>query len=331
MWLTLLLSLCAAPSFASEIDDISTFYQTLAPADEALDGRVQKALDAALSASTGCDFEAFGRAVTADLVSMRFYSGAMERFAWNDPGIARIKMRMKNSIYAGTPFAYSVVGLAYGLDPVISVGGVKLGTDKIGHFIDHGHALYKRSLDGTALPELVAYSTEEEEGAFGYSTTGIKSHADIAADIDGFIFWRDVYGRGARPFVRCEGGKLRAARGAFRFADYVTAAWSEAINCNQYNGDEIAMPSLDEVQLYLEQLDLPANACDDAYADMKAASAGAFTRAVLANVKALEKKEQKRFRCPIDPALCGRMRKEYESRYGAAIRDQILSPECRGK
>lgn len=330
MWLTLLFCLSTAPSFASEIDDISTYYQTLAPADAALDARVQKALDDALAASTGCNLESFGRAVTAELVSMRFYSGAMERFAWQEPGIERIKLRMRESIYARTPFAYSVVGLAYGLDPVISLGGVKLGTDKVGHFVDHGHALFKRSRDGAELPELVAYSTEEEEGAFGYATTGIKSYADLAADIDGFIFWRDVYGRGARPFVRCEGGKLRSVR-AFHFADYVTAAWNEATNCNQYNGEEISLPSLDEVQLYLEQIDLPATTCDEAYAEMKAASAGAFTKAVLANVKALEKKELKRFQCPIEPALCGRLQKEYDARYGVAVRHQLLSPECRGK
>ena len=323
--LSLLLSLGA---HASEIDNISTHYLPLRDSNAALDGRVQRSIREALASTRGCNVETFAEKVSDDLVSMRFYSGAMERFAWNDPGVERIQRPLSESIYSGTPLGRSVIGLAYGLDPILALSGTKIGTDKVGHFIDHGFSLFKRSLDGASLDDLANHSIDEEEGAFGFMTTGIKSYADMAANMDGFLFWRDLYGKGDQPFVRCEAGRLVQVRD-FRFADYVNDGWDEALNCNQYNGESLSMPNQNEIELYLESVDLPANTCEQEFAETRERAAGGFRIALDRNVQALEKAQGKRFTCPVAPSACGAIRGTYERRYGKAIADKIVSPACR--
>src|SRR5690606_35610745 len=130
------------PAHASEIDNLSTHYVPLANSDTAMDAHVQELLDQAMAETKGCDLAAFGKAASGKIVSTRFYSGATEREAWKNKGVARVKREMADSVYADSPLATSIVGRLYGLDPVISLSGVRLGTDKLGHFMDHGHNLF---------------------------------------------------------------------------------------------------------------------------------------------------------------------------------------------
>lgn len=322
-----LILLLALPAFASEIDDFTDYYKPLPDSDEALDRKVNGVIDASLAKAKGCDLNSFGEAVAGELASIRLYSGAMERFAWSDPGVKRIKRKLSQSVYAGTPFSRSLIGTVYGLDPVISLSGVKMGTDKVGHFVDHGLNLFRMHKSGKTVEELALYSLEEEEGAFGLLTTGIKSYADIAADLDGLRFWQDIFGQGPGPFVQCRAGKLVKVR-AFRFGDYVTAAWNEAVNCNDYDGNSLTIPSLLSVQMALEDMNHPPEACDAFYEELVRKSKGEFTRSIEENLAKLQKQTARKFRCPMEPEKCVSLRAIYEKRYGSRAASLALHPGC---
>ncbi len=275
---------------ASEIDDISTYYISLKDAETPLNEKVREAFAKAVRETKSCDLSAAAKIVAGELVSFRYYSGAFERFAGSSPLIERAKPPMAVSVYGETSFASSIVGRFYGLDASINLRGHRVGTDKLGHFMDHGYKLYELSIEGRSDRELIQHAIEEEEGAFGWITTGVKSHADVAANFDGYRFWKDVFGRGSNPYFACENGKPKTIR-EFTFAEYVTDAWSEAINCNTYFDDE-------------------------------------FTRIVSLNVRRFER-EGRRYSCPIVPARCSELREHYRQWLPSESVQLLVGINCR--
>ncbi|MFC6672729.1 hypothetical protein [Marinobacterium aestuariivivens] len=140
----------------------------------------------------------------------------------------------------------------------VNLAGYRVGLDKLGHFFAQGWQYFElTALDGETLERALALGRHQEEGRYGYLTTGIFSYADLAANFNGWRFWnrillhdRDPLGGFVEnlflsPYVSCEIRLLESIRqrtlvrawryhGNFDIADYVDGAWDEGNNCNNY-------------------------------------------------------------------------------------------------
>ncbi len=126
---------------------------------------------------------------------------------------------------------------------IVKINGVLLGTDKISHFFTHGKVYYdvykdfKNNGAGEELATDAAFlvGEEKEEGFWGKYSTGVSSYGDRAANYGGFRFWKELL-RGENPIIKCHKKRWVINRD-FKFEDYVTDGWDEAINCSEYKND----------------------------------------------------------------------------------------------
>ena len=134
------------------------------------------------------------------------------------------------------------------------VGGTVIGTDKVIHFINVGrlyHARYEELLSQglnaeQAAPAAIAATAANpfysEDGFLGIFTTGIHSNADLAADVAGFKFYRNLsepvrIGNREWPAMLVRDGpfwRVQMRAGEQRFSAFVTPHWSEVLNPNRY-------------------------------------------------------------------------------------------------
>ena len=226
-------------SVATEVDDTTSYYRTIADGEDSLNSTVQDIFDQTLAAYSGCKEDVFLRQLAYKLTGDLFY-GSVQRSANSSKILPKVYSGVANSIYKGTPFEPSIVGKFFGLGPIISVNGHHIGTDKLSHFLDIGYELFYDFRMHQSMDSIFAIAIGEEEGILGDTTTGVKSYGDIAADLDGFRFWQQVLGKDVRdPYFVCENGKMKQVR-KFRWSEYVNAAWTEAINCSEYSSSAIA-------------------------------------------------------------------------------------------
>ncbi len=275
---------------ATEVDDVTSYYQPLADSEELLNGRVQSLITAARKFERGCDRRALTQLASTQLIGNFFY-GAVESFANTSPLVERAYTPAHFSIYRGTTYQGSIVDTFVNLGPSVNVAGFRVGTDKLGHFMDMGFDLYSREIRGASVVQLLAQSRREESGWWGLYMTGVKSYGDIASNFDGYRFWKEFSEAGPRQYFECDRGRLKQVR-RFKWSDYISAAWSEAINCSEYS-------------------DAP------------------FAATVAANIGALENANAGfRYACPIAPEQCDILKKYYERWIPRRHIAQIISPLC---
>lgn len=136
----------------------------------------------------------------------------------------------------------------------VDIDGTVLGTDKIVHFVNVGriyHAKYEElRRQGLADEPAVAATIRatsanpfySEDGFLGIFSTGIHSNADLAADLAGFKFYRNlsetvrIGTRQLGPMLQRDGPHWRVVMpaGSQRFAAFVTPHWNEVLNPNRY-------------------------------------------------------------------------------------------------
>ena len=159
-------------------------------------------------------------------------------------------------IYGGD-IDYDDMGLAWYIDnaPVIRVGPLLVGLDKLGHFLGQGwfydreyRALRARDPHASE-PELLArvreYGHRLELGYQGLTGTGVYSYADLAANWQGLRFYRALWD-GPTPYLVARDGHYRVAR-VFHILDYATDAWDEVANPSRPRSDRF----FDKVARYL--------------------------------------------------------------------------------
>jgi hypothetical protein len=129
------------------------------------------------------------------------------------------------------------------LSPIVQVGGVLMGIDKLGHFLAQGFQYYERYQQlSRTLPEgaryaaLRAFGHAQEAGQLGIATGGVYSFADLAANWSGLLFFLALFDsvnvegqHHDRYFERAADGRLRRVRD-FHWAEWVTPDWDEALN-----------------------------------------------------------------------------------------------------
>ncbi len=142
---------------------------------------------------------------------------------------------------------------------VVEVAGTKMGIDKIDHFLSNGFFLFlEHTTDRTppnnggedAWPppepvirteeqrkkDALKFNTFSEEASWGLSGTGIKSYGDMAANYQGYQFYKELID-GNNPYLKCKDGKWTQNR-EFNITNYADDSWNEAINCSSFNSEE---------------------------------------------------------------------------------------------
>jgi hypothetical protein len=144
------------------------------------------------------------------------------------------------------------------LSDVVRIDGHLIGIDKFGHFFAEGWQYFEISAgQEQTIVQAMAWGREQEQGKFGYSTTGIFSYADLTANFNGWRFWNHLLGKQkdplrstlenwfSRDYVSCslqiqdsfrQGRRVYAwqYKGNFDVGDYVDGAWDEGQNCNSF-------------------------------------------------------------------------------------------------
>ncbi len=167
----------------------------------------------------------------------------IERTPWSDwPEGKELAARPRGSefdrrsIYRSTPlFPF---GHLVPLDPTLSVDGVLLGPDKIGHFFTNGFRSWERALDARAagadvdeaLRAALLYGVDEEKGWLGLGIDGIFSYADLHAASAGMRFFDALCGGG---LVHDDDGGWSLS-GWFSLAAWVDPCWDESFATNAF-------------------------------------------------------------------------------------------------
>jgi hypothetical protein len=216
---------------ASEVDQFTKRASVPADSTELLDAIVNERMSAAVDfANRGkkkCDEGRLYRKIDlllGDGPYPRLEYELRARAIW----APQTRTRISESIYASTPLKNRIMIHQSGLAPVFLVNGVQIGADKIGHFFGEGRRYFALKNPG----QILALHRRIEEGWQGYATTGVKSYGDLSANFTGLEFWSRVL-HGPEAYVSCgERGFSKIAR--FTFRDYVSAAWDEGLNCDDF-------------------------------------------------------------------------------------------------
>lgn len=141
------------------------------------------------------------------------------------------------SLYAADR-KYSLIVLTGMIVPEILVAGQRVGTDKIGHFVQLGYRLHRKlrreRVAAGGCRALVDRSSEL--GYYGCTSGGfVYAYGDMAANLAGIVFWDRVVGVGGDSYIVCGADgryQLNPSCKPFSFAEYVNPLWDEAINCS---------------------------------------------------------------------------------------------------
>jgi hypothetical protein len=118
--------------------------------------------------------------------------------------------------------------------PTIELAGVRVGTDKLGHFFSGGewaYQWYQRILkdaatEDEAMARVMRASFLTERTIWGQGISGILSRSDLEADYQGLMFYRGLCD-GADPTLELTSGVWRV-RKPFDFRDWVDPGWDES-------------------------------------------------------------------------------------------------------
>lgn len=232
-------------TMSTEVDSFTARNEAFVDARYEVNRVVQGYLIKALAEAnkkSSCDPWTFIDAL-AHQVHFNFFYGTIEKDLEKDRLLDKHTTKRRKSVYRDfnileAPGLYFVK-----FAPLIKVNDVFIGIDKLGHFLDTGHEYFvRRYRKGHSIEELLTFGVKTEKTYFGMATTGIYSHADMAANFDGFGFWEQVtggFGRATRDsYVKCH-DNLWVQHRAFDIKEYVNPAWDEAINLNRYKTEKM--------------------------------------------------------------------------------------------
>ena len=309
-WILALASLAAA----AEIDSLTGRELPLADSAEALERRLNAALEAAVARanreSGACDPELLYRELRAALATP-FIGHVIAESLNRDEAMERRRIRREDSIYRDLGLFDNISVHWKDLSAVIRVGDAFVGVDKIGHFVVEGWDYFETAyLEGEGIDAALDRGERSERTYFGEITTGVYSHADLVANFEGMRFWLRVLGeaedplglgwRAARPYVRCGrrfwivGERRWQLTRALELDAYVTPVWDEAVNCPRYRN-----------------LDIAAR--------------------VEARIGELEAASGSDYACPIDAGACARARERYRDWAPRLLHSSCLAAEAPGR
>ena len=124
--------------------------------------------------------------------------------------------------------------------PTLQVGEVRIGSDKLAHFFSEGWWYYewwqknKDDYSGDELQNaMLRYGVKLEWWVQGKLLTGVISPADMEANYQGFIFYRQLC-EGDAPLLYQQEGRWYFSE-TFDISTYVSPEWDESWNANIYS------------------------------------------------------------------------------------------------
>jgi hypothetical protein len=231
--------LAANPSRAMETDQYYAWGKPIADSTEYLNAwvklNVQSALDeSGEEATSSCDD-------MADVVQHRLQQSiyhTIEMWAITSPLVDRIPMTMEEDrdyrahyLLAKTVFLDTARWLKP--SPTIQVDEVRLGTDKLAHFMSAGWWYYrwwKKHADEYSPEQLqrkmIRFGIKLELRVQGNWVTGVFSPADLEANYQGFLFYHQLC-HGDKPLLYQQDRRWHFSD-AFDFRNYVNPDWDES-------------------------------------------------------------------------------------------------------
>lgn len=225
--LPLVLLSITTQSYALETDQFLAASHELKDASGPINGYVNSAIDTAVKKSLeekkslSC-FEVSDK-VMSEIVG-KYSISKISQFAKKSPLIERFPddsigdwAYIDQSIYthAGFPFFLGLIART------INIGGVYVGTDKLGHFALLGRNYYRNFQDAlkknnndelAAEKEAVFNGIKTEVAVLGYKLGGVLSYGDMEANYQGMVFARSLC-EGSHPFlVKINNGWQRTDR-----------------------------------------------------------------------------------------------------------------------
>lgn len=295
-------------AFAAETDAFTTRYKRVQDGLPVIQNEIQSRIIDGLSQlnreSDGeCDWDDLDSEMGSQL--RRPFYGIIEGFINNSGKVENTFPTVQESIYAEVPFSYRwpmMLGAFFriGLAGHFHQGDLLIGADKFGHFLDEGYSYYAIvHRYGKGSPEDFEKALEighsSEKGVFGLWTGGVFSYADLAANLDGYHFWKDLLGgsgsihRRESRYVSCDAGQWKW-KGGLDLASYLSAAWDEGMNCSIYRNE-------------------------------------AFTLGVENRIRKLEKAMDRKLMCPVYPDRVAKMIERYGDLAPRVIHPGLLQME----
>ncbi|MBL7714456.1 MAG: hypothetical protein JNL01_03245 [Bdellovibrionales bacterium] len=244
-----------ASTLAAETDAFTLRYRKMQDGLAAVQQEMQQRIRLGLTrvqaqgVSTGkCDWQNLDEELGKEL--RRPLVGMIEDFINNSGKVDRVNLNLSETVYGTLPlidrFPLVLGGFfKIGLAGNFHHNGWVIGADKLGHFIDEGHTYYTIVHQaGRTLQDALEIGDFSEKSIFGIWTGGVLSYADLAANYDGYHFWKDLLGPvGTGPrasiYFTCNQG-VWTEKIPLDLAKYVSGAWDEGMNCNEYRSAEMA-------------------------------------------------------------------------------------------
>jgi len=274
-WLLISLVLFSwRPVLAAETDNFTYRYLQKGDAIPQLNLEIKRRLDQVINVlnlsqniSGTCQWEELSSLLGQQL--RHPFKGQIEDFISSSPTLPKSIPDFDNSIFKNVPSLHKYpiqVGrwLGIGFTGSIHHDGLLIGADKFGHFIDEGYYYYYlRHEWDFDFSQVLKFGEFMEYSFEGKLTGGIYSYADLAANYDGQQFWLDLLGSEKQQiqskFFSCHDGIWQQLR-PVDFALYVSPAWDEGMNCNEYRSSGM-QEGIEKTILELESRDKKRYAC----------------------------------------------------------------------
>lgn len=162
---------------------------------------------------------------------------------------ARFDVGIMQSVYGRALLGRPIT--LFTLAPTINLYGSYVGTDKVGHFFQQGSEYYETfraarregKSEHDAVREAVLKGVSQEEGIYGMFIVDVYSNADLASNIAGLMFYRNLTEEVRLPdgvvlppilVMRAGRWELNAFAGDAHLRPFVSDHWDESMNPCRY-------------------------------------------------------------------------------------------------
>ncbi|MCB9688778.1 MAG: hypothetical protein H6735_27305 [Alphaproteobacteria bacterium] len=241
-----MLPLIGSLAWAYETDQLTWRDRPLADADERLDTLLDALLAEAVARTnerTACEGD--DETVRDELAAQIQRATSHRAWVWRrgllrapgfsrytrqvllDPDIERFDFDHREDLYGGLNVWHSVVLATAGPCTTLQVAGVRLGDDKLDHFLDNGYHYYVDARK-KGVEHAIEVGTRTERAFYGLLTSKAFSYGDLRANWDGYRFFAGLLDEGS-VFARDDRGCVVQER-PFAWSEWVGPEWDELLN-----------------------------------------------------------------------------------------------------
>lgn len=160
-----------------------------------------------------------------------FGNGVYSAYLEVDPLIDRVTTG-REGVFSDVTVRDSLVLSLAGTASTVRFGDVRLGTDKVDHFLATGFQYLRWSHWGEAPDRAIRRGTRTERRFYGQLTSKAFSYGDLAANWDGYRFYSGLLGPDSPLQVDAEDCVSRVE--SWDWTAWASPAWDEAMNPSVY-------------------------------------------------------------------------------------------------